>query len=1142
LLEKEKGDVESAYQAEIAALQAVSDKSSTTGAQRIGVDQKIADARQKMVDALKKLDADQEILSQQTSARNARDQAALKAFSQNVQDSLSLAQQGLDNQLAGIGLGSEARQRLQDDLKIRQDYQKQVERLSRDYANIVNPSLGQKDNYNKETQILKDALEQRLSAQRDYYSKLQGFQADWTNGARAALQDYIVEAGNIAGQTEHLFSDALHGVEDVFVDLATTGKLSFKSLADSIIADLARIIAKTLIVQPLISALFGGGGGGGGVAALGGLAAIFGSSGSSGSSASTSGGTSIGSLANSASSAYSIVTGVGPAASAGYTSGGVVGAVKGVASYYGNITSSAVSTIAGSASQIAAALTGQTAAYGATQGAYTGSAYASWVASQGASQGAASAGGSAAGGAALWPLAIIMGMYQSGKLYDAGLRYDKGEIEGSDLSKLGDKLGTAGLDRKLAFESIGLADKVASKLFGGKIGAMLSGSTFAMSVENMISSKLFGTGYQTKDSGLSLQVNNGDLDAQSYIDQKKKGGLLSGKSKSRTLYSALDDDQATQLQGLYAATQLGVVDLVKQIGITVEDGAFDAMKVAELKISTQGKTEDEIQAAVSGWFSYASDVMVATLDKGVNGFGYSFTELARRINVFTGFNAQLDVIDVKMFKLSASSMELANSLVEAAGGTDAMTANINTYYDKFFSDSEKTSDALAAVQKQFSDMGVSLPVTRDAYRAMVSAIDLTTDAGQQLFLKLTSAAGAAASAYDILESRTQAATAAAFSALQRSVTAQQKSTTDAYNAQVTSINDMASAASKSVTDMTAISTSLANALKALNGTSDDAVKMLRAQARATLESALATARSGGSLAGFDGLDDALSAVSSNNTDLYSSLEEFNRDQGRTANVVAELNDLNGKQLSSAEEMVKNLQDQLKLAADSYKLQMDALQAQLDYGQAQLDALNGVDTSVKTVAAAVAAMNAAVVAALATLPRTGAGSAMANTPENNSTLIDSIYQTVLGRDTSNDAGGAAYWAQLLNSGALTYDQAAAAIANSAVSGGGTAADAANAGKYLGLPGYAKGTNSWDGSPALVGEFGPEIVSANSLGAATIYPAQRSRSLLGAGGEESSQAANDTQSFREKIVKKVNEIARAVSFLDIWNSDGLPATRV
>jgi hypothetical protein len=63
LIQKEKTGVEAAYQGEIAALESVRDKSSTTSAQRIQIDQKISDSKSKMVDALKKLDADQEVLS-----------------------------------------------------------------------------------------------------------------------------------------------------------------------------------------------------------------------------------------------------------------------------------------------------------------------------------------------------------------------------------------------------------------------------------------------------------------------------------------------------------------------------------------------------------------------------------------------------------------------------------------------------------------------------------------------------------------------------------------------------------------------------------------------------------------------------------------------------------------------------------------------------------------------------------------------------------------------------------------------------------------------------------------------------------------------------------------------------------------------
>jgi cell division septum initiation protein DivIVA len=179
--------------------------------------------------------------------------------------------------------------------------------------------------------------------------------------------------------------------------------------------------------------------------------------------------------------------------------------------------------------------------------------------------------------------------------------------------------------------------------------------------------------------------------------------------------------------------------------------------------------------------------------------------------------------------------------------------------------------------------------------------------------------------------------------------------TKAYNARVNSLNDMVSTATANVSGLTAVGNDLSAALKALRGDSDDAVKMLRAQAQATLQSALATARSGGSLSGITGLSDALDTVSSNNTDLYSSMEDFARDQGRTANVVAELNALNGKQLTTEEQLLASLQDQVKLAKDQFDEEMAKFDQQLDLAQAQIDALNGVDNSVLSVAAAMSGL-------------------------------------------------------------------------------------------------------------------------------------------------------------------------------------------
>jgi uncharacterized protein YoxC len=395
-----------------------------------------------------------------------------------------------------------------------------------------------------------------------------------------------------------------------------------------------------------------------------------------------------------------------------------------------------------------------------------------------------------------------------------------------------------------------------------------------------------------------------------------------------------------------------------------------------------------------------------------------------------------------------------------------------------------------------------------------------------MFMTLTGLAGNAAQAYSILEQRAgaaaesaAAATAAAkdladalkealmgsvssaMSAVQRAVSAEKDATTKAYNARTTLLNNMVGTATENVSGLTSVGNDLSAALKELRGDSDDAVKMLRAQAQATLQSALATARSGGSLSGFTGLSDALDMVGTNTTDLYSSLEDFNRDQGRTANVVAELNGINGKQLTNAEKSLEGLQKQIDVAKQSYELQMSQYDDQLAFAQAQMDALNGVDSSVISVAAAISAMNASVVAALSAIsgPATGA------TSTNNETLVESLYNSVLGR--KSEAEGKANWVALLKSGAVTYDQLFAGF---------TGSDEYKQKNAAGVPGLAAGGN-FGGGLRLVGERGPEL---EVTGPSRIYSADQTAAML-SGGQDT---ANEVRQLRAELKSALFAIAK------------------
>jgi lambda family phage tail tape measure protein len=85
----------------------------------------------------------------------------------------------------------------------------------------------------------------------------------WTDGATRFLKDYVAESNDAATATERVFANAFSGAEDSLVGFIASGKLEFQGLADSILADLARITVRQTITAPLAGALQSGFAGGG---------------------------------------------------------------------------------------------------------------------------------------------------------------------------------------------------------------------------------------------------------------------------------------------------------------------------------------------------------------------------------------------------------------------------------------------------------------------------------------------------------------------------------------------------------------------------------------------------------------------------------------------------------------------------------------------------------------------------------------------------------------------------------------------------------------------------------------------------------------------------------------------------------------
>lgn len=172
-----------------------------------------------------------------------------------LQEQLALQEQNQtranESGLLGISRGADVVDALNRQIDIHRWYEDERAKLSRQAARE------HRDVTREEEIALKTSLDWRLLQERDYQEQRRALMGDWRNGANRAWEDYLAQSQDVAGMTADAFTNAFQGMEDAFVKFAQTGKLSFSDLAQSIIADLARIHAKQLITG-LMGNLFGG--------------------------------------------------------------------------------------------------------------------------------------------------------------------------------------------------------------------------------------------------------------------------------------------------------------------------------------------------------------------------------------------------------------------------------------------------------------------------------------------------------------------------------------------------------------------------------------------------------------------------------------------------------------------------------------------------------------------------------------------------------------------------------------------------------------------------------------------------------------------------------------------------------------------
>ena len=268
IISQEKNDVTAAYEAEISALEAAKAKKTTTAAQSIQLDQKIADARTGMIKAQK--DADSQLSVLATSEKGRLDQltAASESYvAQLERERTALAAAG-SRAATGFGLGDRQ-------ASLQSSLDSSTDKFNDERARLLDrrktaPDKYSQEEYLRDLSILESAESKYRDTVVDNYNQMSVAQGDWQSGASSAYQNYLESARDMSGQMKNLFTNAFSSMEDSVVNFAITGKASFADFTKSILADMARIATRqaasgllSSIAGSALGSYFGGGAGNG---------------------------------------------------------------------------------------------------------------------------------------------------------------------------------------------------------------------------------------------------------------------------------------------------------------------------------------------------------------------------------------------------------------------------------------------------------------------------------------------------------------------------------------------------------------------------------------------------------------------------------------------------------------------------------------------------------------------------------------------------------------------------------------------------------------------------------------------------------------------------------------------------------------
>lgn len=227
-------------------------------------------------------------------------------------------------------------------------------------------------------------------------------------------------------------------------------------------------------------------------------------------------------------------------------------------------------------------------------------------------------------------------------------------------------------------------------------------------------------------------------------------GKISTKGKTGAEIQEQISNVFSKIGDDIASTAFPELDEFQKVGegmFTTLTRVATGMQEAEFFIKRLGGTFEDIQftdilnkQGDVGFEALAQSIIKA--DEAMFGFDNGVVKIIETLSgsaeeLFTAYNT-LEDVRVNLELTGQSAKNLSSAMIVGAGSIDALSDATDEYFENFLTEQEQLQSKTQQLNKEFAKLNVSMPTSVKGFKDLIGNIDTSTDAGAELYGRLIS--------------------------------------------------------------------------------------------------------------------------------------------------------------------------------------------------------------------------------------------------------------------------------------------------------------------------------------------------------------------------------------------------------------------